>query len=161
MEQNPTKKTNGGLTDRQAEALPHIAAAPTLSEGARIASIGRTTLYRWMEDDEFRRALESTRAEAADLARSELEGLMLKSTMVLADSLEDPRAHRPAQGRQRRPRPGTQGARRQGAPQAHRPRQRRTGPPSQETARLPLLQPGRRLLNMTLERAEAEEPPLP
>lgn len=90
MEQNPTKKTNGRLTDRQAEALPHIAAAPTLSEGARIASIGRTTLYRWMEDDEFRRALESTRAEAADLARSELEGLMLKSTMVLADSLEDP-----------------------------------------------------------------------
>ena len=92
MAQNPTEKTNGrlGLTDRQVEALPHIAAASTLSEGARLAGISRTTLYRWMADDEFRRALESTRAEAADLVRSELEGLMLKATMVLADSLEDP-----------------------------------------------------------------------
>ena len=92
MEQNGTDEPTDatGLTDKQLAALPYIVAAPTLAEGARLATIGRTTLYRWMEDPGFRHALETTRSEAADLARTELEGLMLKSVLVLAEALEDP-----------------------------------------------------------------------
>ena len=80
-----------GLTDRQLVALPYVAAAPTLADGARHASIARSTLHRWMEDAQFRRALENARAEAADLARTELQGLMLKAVLVLAESLEHPK----------------------------------------------------------------------
>ena len=43
-----------------------------------------------MNDPELRQELESARQDAADLARSELRGLMLKATTVLAESLEDP-----------------------------------------------------------------------
>ena len=94
MEQFGTDHTDpaAGLTEKQLVALPHLAAAATLSEGARLASIGRTTLHRWMQDDNFRRALETTRAEAADLARTELQGLMLKAVHVIAESLDHPRA---------------------------------------------------------------------
>ena len=79
------------LTDKQVVALPYVAAAPTVAEGARRASIARSTLHRWMEDGRFRQALETTRAEAADLARTELQGLMLKAVFVLAEALEDPK----------------------------------------------------------------------
>ena len=91
MRQNETDETivESGLTERQVAALPYIVAGATLSEGARLASVGRATLYRWMEDDQFRSALERTRSEAAELARTELQGLMLKAVLVLAESLED------------------------------------------------------------------------
>ncbi len=78
------------LTPRQIATLPYLVASPSLSEGARLADIGRATLYRWLRDDAFAEELERQRARAADLARSELQGLMLKSILVLAEALEDP-----------------------------------------------------------------------
>ena len=78
------------LTPRQVAALPYLVATPSIEEGARLAHIGRATLYRWMQDHQFRARLQELRAEAAELARTELRGLMLKSVVVLAESLEDP-----------------------------------------------------------------------
>ncbi len=88
MRQNDTEKTTS-LTDRQLAALPHVAASPTLSQAARSASVGRATLYRWLQDERFRQALDSLRAEAADFARSELQGLMLKGILVLSQAMDD------------------------------------------------------------------------
>ena len=93
MEQNgtdPAEPAPAALTDNQLVALPYLVASPTLAEGARLADIGRTTLYRWMNDPEFRATLERLRAEAADLAHTELRGLMLKGALVLAEAMEDP-----------------------------------------------------------------------
>ena len=89
MTQNDTEKFTS-LTHRQMAALPHIVASPTLSQGARSANIGRATLYRWLQDEEFRQALNRLRSEAADLATSELQALMLKGIMVLSQAMEDP-----------------------------------------------------------------------
>ena len=58
-----------------------------------MADIGRTTLYRWMNDHRFRTSLERLRAEAGELANTELRGLMLKGTLVLAEAMEDPSPH--------------------------------------------------------------------
>ncbi len=88
MGQNDTEKTTS-LTDRQLAALPHVAASPTLSQAARSASIGRATLYRWLQDERFRQALDRLQAEAADFARSELQGLMLKGILVLSQAMDD------------------------------------------------------------------------
>ena len=88
--QNGTEIEKSGLSSRQQEALPIIAAAPTLAEAARSAGIGHTTLYRWLEDDRFRYELTRLREQSADLARQELQGLMLRSVSVLAEALEDP-----------------------------------------------------------------------
>ena len=88
MEQNGT---NGAtpLTDKQLKTLPHLVTAPSLSEAAKRADVGRTTLYRWIEDDEFRREHERQRNEAVDLAHIELKGLMLKATQVVGEAMDD------------------------------------------------------------------------
>ena len=88
MIQNGTNETTT-LTERQFNALPFLAAGRTATEGAELADIGRTTLYRWMEDDDFRRELERCRSEAAELAHTELKGLMLKATLVLGEAMDD------------------------------------------------------------------------
>ena len=76
------------LTPRQLATLPYLVASPSVSEAATLAKIGRKTLYRWMGDPEFRDKLERMRAEAADLARTELNGLMLKGIVVLAAAMD-------------------------------------------------------------------------
>ena len=48
-----------GLTEGQLATFAYVAVAPALSEGARLASIGRTTLHRRVDDAHFRRALEA------------------------------------------------------------------------------------------------------
>ena len=78
------------LTDRQLRALPYLVAAPGNRDGARLAQVGERTLYRWMEEYEFRRELERRRSEAAELAYVELKGLMLKAVQVLGDAMENP-----------------------------------------------------------------------
>ena len=79
-----------GLTPRQLAALPFLVAAPTVAEGARMASTGRSILYRWINDPDFRDRLQAMRADTAGLARAELNGLMLKGIMALTEALEDP-----------------------------------------------------------------------
>ena len=95
MEQNGTDSSDAtaSLTDSQLAALPYLVASPTMAEGARLADVGRTTLYRLMNDHKFRTALERLRGEAAELAHTELRGLMLKGALVLAEAMEDPNAH--------------------------------------------------------------------
>ena len=74
--------TNGAtwLTEKQLQAIPHLVASRSRSEAAKQAEIGRTTLYHWMEDEEFRKEIERLRDEALALAHVELKGLMLKAT---------------------------------------------------------------------------------
>ena len=88
MQQISTDPTERRLSNRQREALPHIAAADSLAEGARRASVNRTTIYRWLEDDDFRAELSRVRAEMADLAQAEIQGLMLKATAAVDKALD-------------------------------------------------------------------------
>ena len=88
MTQDGTEKFTS-LSHRQLAALPHVAASPTLSQAARSANVGRATLYRWLQDDRFRQALDHMRSEAADFAKSELQALMLKGILVLSQAMDD------------------------------------------------------------------------
>ncbi len=89
MEQNGAEK-QPSLSDKQLAALPYLVSPKSLSEAARLANVGRTTLYRWMNDPDFREELERRRQEAAELADTELKGLRLKALIVFAESMEDP-----------------------------------------------------------------------
>ena len=88
MQQFPTDSEEKRLSNRQREVLPHIAASDSLAEGARRANISRTTIYRWLEDDDFRAELSRVRAEMADLAQAEIQGLMLKATAAVDKALD-------------------------------------------------------------------------
>ena len=88
MQQISTDSAEKRLSNRQREALPHIAAADSLAEGARRAGVSRTTIYRWLEDDDFRAELSRVRDEMADLAQAEMQGQMLKATAVIDKALD-------------------------------------------------------------------------
>ena len=76
MHHESTDRSRGKerLSNRQREALPHIATADSLAEGARRANVHRSTIYNWMEDDDFRAELSRVRTEMADLAQVEMQG---------------------------------------------------------------------------------------
>ena len=86
FEATPTRS----LTPKQASALPHLASSDSIRQGAVRAQVARSTLSRWMRDARFRSELQRMRDEAASLAKAKLQGLMLKSVLVLAESLDDP-----------------------------------------------------------------------
>jgi hypothetical protein len=89
LEHNGAPETTP-LTPRQALALPYLASASSLAEGARNANIGRTTLNRWLSNREFRSRLVSLRSDSVALAHNELQALMIKATLVLSEAMEDP-----------------------------------------------------------------------
>ena len=78
------------LSSRQTIALPILAIAPNMTEAAREAAISRSTLYRWLKDDCFRKELQRLTAETADLTRQELQSLTSQSSQVLSDLMQDP-----------------------------------------------------------------------
>ena len=88
MTMNQPDPVGKKLSNRQRETLPHIAAADSLAEGARRANVHRSTIYNWMEDDDFRAELSRVRTEMADLAQVEMQGTMLKAAAVVDQALE-------------------------------------------------------------------------
>ncbi len=90
MKGNDRGSKNSSLSRRQQTALPIVAVAPTVAQAARSSGIGESTLYRWLNDHRFRDELTRLREESADLAKSELRGVMLRSVSVLAEALDHP-----------------------------------------------------------------------
>ena len=90
MGENGREIQKSSLTFRQQAALTVIAATPTVAQAARQSGIGERTLYRWLEDPDFRAELVRLREESANLARQELQGLMLRSVSVIAEAMDDP-----------------------------------------------------------------------
>ena len=90
MSGNVMENGISALTSRQQTVLPVLAAVPTIAKAARISGVTERTLYRWMEDETFRDELARVRREFAELARQALQGLMVQSVSVLADSMDDP-----------------------------------------------------------------------
>ena len=82
----------GRLTFRQQSALPAIAAAPTIAQAIRDSGVAESTLYRWLDDQNFQNELTRIRNENAAQARQGLQTLMLRSVAVLAQAMEEPDA---------------------------------------------------------------------
>ena len=90
MAKNGPENKNSGLTARQRMALPILASAPSVAVAARLSDVGRRTLHRWLQDDDFRQELAQLHQESAELARTQLQGLTLQAILALGDALEDP-----------------------------------------------------------------------
>ena len=77
------------LSKRQIEALPSLLRPGSLSEQARNAGIARATLYRWLEDDSFRLALQRLREQTMEIAESEMTAMTYEAAGVVYDTLHD------------------------------------------------------------------------
>ncbi len=91
-----TEDSTGGettkpqLSRRQTLALPILAAAPNLTEGAKEAGINETTLRRWCRDKHFRAEMDRLTHEIAETTREGLNELLHHSFRVIGQMLEDP-----------------------------------------------------------------------
>ena len=77
------------LSVRQRAALPIIAAASSAKEAAHNSNVSLRTLQRWLEDDEFREALEEIHRQAAELASVQLQSLMLQGVTIISQAMKD------------------------------------------------------------------------
>ena len=76
------------LTQRQVLALPHLLRPGPITEQARNAGISRNTLYRWLEDQNFRECLERLREETLRFSQSEFQAITLKAVDAINDALD-------------------------------------------------------------------------
>ena len=63
------------LTRRQIEALPFLIKPGTITQRAKNAGIGRATLYRWLQESDFREAFEELRKETLRFAETEAQAI--------------------------------------------------------------------------------------
>ena len=76
------------LTQRQVTALPHLLRPGPITEQARNAGVSRNTLYRWLEDHNFRECLERLREETLRFSQSEFQAITLKAVEAIEDALD-------------------------------------------------------------------------
>ena len=88
MRQNETRKSPN-LTKKQLQALPYLVASPIKADAAKMAEVSRATLYRWMEDPEFREEYERLGEAANAVVRTEMNGLMLKAAAVFSQGMDE------------------------------------------------------------------------
>ena len=75
-----------GLSPRQRKALPIIAASLSNAQAASNVGVHESTLYRWLENPEFREELDNLRREASSLAVTEIQSAMLQAVAVILDA---------------------------------------------------------------------------
>lgn len=79
---------NGSLTRGQRRALPALLAHPTIAEAAEAAELGERTIYRYLNDPEFRAALHKAQDRILAATTARLTGLTTQAVRELGDSLE-------------------------------------------------------------------------
>ncbi len=77
------------LTLRQVTALPHLLKPGSLAVQARHAGVHRNTLYRWLQDENFRECLEWLRKETMRFTQAQLQAMSYKAAAVIDDALDD------------------------------------------------------------------------
>ena len=86
------RKKETPLSAKQLQALPHLVSGKTFANAANAADVSERTIYRWMNDPDFKSAYLALREVEADIARAELRGLALKAAITLSRAMdnEDP-----------------------------------------------------------------------
>jgi hypothetical protein len=81
--------SSSSLSITQCRALENLMNGQTISDAARAAGVGRTTIHRWMRDDaEFQAAYNAWQNDTAAAARSSIMALTEPAVRAIAAALE-------------------------------------------------------------------------
>ena len=77
------------LTPKQEKAIQALLAHPTMDEAAQAAGVGRTTIFRWLQQKEFQTAYRNARRESVKHAIARLQNRTSEAVEVLAEVMND------------------------------------------------------------------------
>ena len=89
MRENDVENGFFRLSRRQQAALPVVALSPSITQAALDSGVPQSTLYRWLNDSDFREALTSFHQEFAELAREIFQAQTLQAACVFAELMRD------------------------------------------------------------------------
>ena len=89
MAENDMENRFFRLTRRQQAVLPIVALAPSITQAASDSGVSQRTLYRWLNDPDFRQALTRFHQESANLARQQIQSQTLLAASVFSDLMRN------------------------------------------------------------------------
>jgi len=84
-ESNPNPTPSPRLTARQKRALGIVMAAPTLTEGCRLAGICRSTWWAWRKQEAFKDAVAAAEDQLLEEGLARLKGGFLRAVETLEE----------------------------------------------------------------------------
>jgi hypothetical protein len=72
-----------GQNARQQRAIAALIETGTIKEAAEVAGIGQATIFRWMQDPQFRRSYRQARSRLVELAISQVQKACGEAVLVL------------------------------------------------------------------------------
>ncbi|MEZ4870416.1 MAG: hypothetical protein R3C14_54305 [Caldilineaceae bacterium] len=77
------------LTVKQMACVRELMLTPNIADAAKAAGVGERTLYRWLDDAEFKAALTEAQDAALDAAARRLVAMTEQATAVISEVLAD------------------------------------------------------------------------
>ena len=74
---------------RQQKAIVALIETGTIKEAAEVAGIGQTTIFRWLQDSQFRRAYREARSRLVEIAISQVQKVCGEAVWVLQGIMND------------------------------------------------------------------------
>jgi hypothetical protein len=74
---------------RQQKAIAALIETSTIKEAASLAGVGQTTIFRWLQDPQFRRAYKDARSRLVDVAISQVQKICVEAVLVLQGVMND------------------------------------------------------------------------
>lgn len=83
------KETKQSLNLKQEKAIMALLTEPTIKLAADKAGVGETTLYRWIQEEEFDQAFKNARKQAFSQTISRLQQTTTKAVATLESIMDD------------------------------------------------------------------------
>ena len=78
------------ITAKQEKAIMELLRNPTVREASQQAQVGERTLWRWLQEDDFREAYMEARKQAFSRALGLLQQALSEAVLVLKDVMNNP-----------------------------------------------------------------------
>lgn len=76
------------LNSKQLKAIPILIGCDTVERAAREAGISKNTIYTWMQQEEFNKAVSTARKKLLDKAMNKLMNITMKAVITLEKLLD-------------------------------------------------------------------------
>jgi transposase len=76
------------LTEKQLRVIPYLLSSPSIEDGCKRARVGKTTVYEWLKEGNFRQELKRRRDEMIGRALDSLKANIAKATETLVKHLD-------------------------------------------------------------------------